>query len=40
MIKDKMYLRVTLDIPISYEEASFIKEEFMRSKYNCLVKLL
>ena len=34
MIKDKMYLRVTLDIPISYEEASFIKEEFMR-QYNC-----
>ena len=29
-----MYLRVTLDIPISYEEASFIKEEFMR-QYNC-----
>jgi hypothetical protein len=29
-----MYLRVTLDIPISYEEASFIKEEFMRN-YSC-----
>ena len=29
-----MYLRVTLDIPISHEEASFIKEEFMRN-YSC-----
>ena len=30
LIKDKMYLRVTLDIPISYEEATFIKETFMQ----------
>jgi len=34
LLKSKMYLRVTLDIPISYEEASFIKEEFMRN-YSC-----
>ena len=33
-IKDKMYLRVTLDLPISYEEASFIKETFI-GQYNC-----
>jgi len=31
LIKPNMYLRVTLDIPISYEEASFIKEEFMKN---------
>ena len=30
IIKSKMYLRVTLDIPISYEEANFIKETFMK----------
>src|SRR6056297_533389 len=30
----KMYLRVTIDIPISYEEASFIKETFI-NQYNC-----
>ena len=29
-----MYLRVTLDLPISYEEASFIKETFI-NEYNC-----
>ena len=29
-----MYLRVTLDLPISYEEANFIKETFMKD-YNC-----
>jgi len=29
-----MYLRVTLDLPISFEEASFIKETFFE-KYNC-----
>jgi len=29
-IKSKMYLRVTLDLPISYEEATFIKETFIR----------
>jgi DNA repair exonuclease SbcCD nuclease subunit len=33
-IKSKMYLRVTLDLPISYEEASFIKETFI-TQYNC-----
>ena len=30
LIKPKMYLRVTLDLPISYEEASFIKETFIK----------
>lgn len=30
IIKDKMYLRVTLDIDITFEEANFIKETFMR----------
>jgi DNA repair exonuclease SbcCD nuclease subunit len=34
LIKDRMYLRVTLDIPISYEEATFIKETFMK-EYQC-----
>jgi DNA repair exonuclease SbcCD nuclease subunit len=34
LIKDSMYLRVTLDIPISYEEATFIKETFMK-EYQC-----
>jgi hypothetical protein len=29
-----MYLRVTLDLPISYEEANFIKETFI-NQYNC-----
>ena len=29
-----MYLRVTLDLPISYEEASFIKETFI-NEYDC-----
>ncbi len=29
LIKDKMYLRVTLDLPISYEEANFIKETYI-----------
>jgi hypothetical protein len=33
-MKAKMYLRITLDIPISYEEANFIKETFM-SQYSC-----
>jgi hypothetical protein len=28
-----MYLRVTLDLPISYEEANFIKETFI-TQYN------
>ena len=34
VIKSKMYLRVTLDLPISYEEAQFIKETFI-SQHNC-----
>jgi DNA repair exonuclease SbcCD nuclease subunit len=29
LLKDKMYLRVNLDIQISYEEATFIKETFV-----------
>ena len=29
IVKPKSYLRVTLDLPISYEEASFIKETFI-----------
>ncbi len=29
-----MHLRVTIDIPISFEEASFIKETFI-NQYNC-----
>ena len=34
LIKPSMYLRVTLDIDISYEEASYIKETFM-DQYKC-----
>ena len=34
LLKSKMYLRVTLDLPISYEEASFIKETFVND-YDC-----
>jgi hypothetical protein len=34
LIKPNMYLRVTLDIDISYEEASYIKETFME-QYEC-----
>ena len=34
LIKPKMYLRVSLDLPISYEEASFIKETFIQ-EYEC-----
>lgn len=34
VMKSKMYLRVTLDLPISYEEASFIKETFI-NQYDC-----
>ena len=34
LIKPNMYLRVTLDIDISYEEATFIKETFMEA-YSC-----
>ena len=29
LLKEKMYVRVTLDIKISYEEANFIRETFM-----------
>jgi DNA repair exonuclease SbcCD nuclease subunit len=34
VIKPKMYLRVTIDVPISYEEAQFIKETYI-SQHNC-----
>jgi len=34
IIKNNMYLRVTIDVPISYEEASFIKETYI-SQYKC-----
>jgi len=34
LIRSKMYLRVTLDLPISYEEAQFIKETFI-SQHEC-----
>ena len=34
IIKTKTYLRVTIDKPISYEEAQFIKETFI-SQYEC-----
>ena len=34
LIKPNMYLRVNLDIDISYEEASFVKETFME-QYGC-----
>lgn len=34
LIKPNMYLRVTLDLPVSYEEASFIKETFI-NEYAC-----
>ena len=34
LIKPNMYLRVNLDLPISYEEASFIKETFI-NQYKC-----
>jgi DNA repair exonuclease SbcCD nuclease subunit len=32
IIKSKMYLRVMLDIDITFEESNFIKEEFMKDK--------
>jgi len=32
IIKNKMYLRVMLDIDITYEESNFVKEEFMKDK--------
>lgn len=31
IIKSKMYLRVNLDLPVTYEEATFVKEEFMNN---------
>ena len=34
LIKPNMYLRVNLDLPISFEEASFVKETFINN-YNC-----
>ena len=34
LLKSKMYLRVELDLPISFEEASFIKETFIND-YDC-----
>jgi len=34
IIKSKMYLRVELDLPISYEEAQFIKETYI-TQFNC-----
>lgn len=34
LLKSKMYLRVNLDLPISYEEANFVKETFM-NEYDC-----
>lgn len=33
LLKDKMHCRVTIDLPISYEEANFIKETFI-PQYN------
>jgi DNA repair exonuclease SbcCD nuclease subunit len=33
LLKDKMHCRVTIDLPISFEEANFIKETFM-PQYN------
>ena len=34
VVKSKMYLRVTIDLPISYEEAQFIKETYI-TQYEC-----
>jgi len=34
VVKSKMYLRVTIDLPISYEEAQFIKETYI-SQHGC-----
>ena len=34
IIKPKMYLRVTIDVPISYEEVQFIKETYI-AQNNC-----
>lgn len=33
IIKSKMYLRVTVDLPISYEEAQFVKETFIKTHH-------
>lgn len=34
LLKSKMYLRVNIDLPISYEEANYIRENFIQN-YNC-----
>ena len=34
IMQSKMYLRVTLDLPVSYEEATFVKETFI-NEYDC-----
>ena len=34
IMQSKMYLRVTLDLPVSYEEATFVKETFIND-YDC-----
>jgi DNA repair exonuclease SbcCD nuclease subunit len=34
IVKSKMYLRVTIDLPVSYEEASFVKDTFI-NQYGC-----
>jgi len=34
VVKDNMYIRCTIDLPISFEEAQFIKETYI-SQYNC-----
>ena len=34
IVKPKMHLRVTLDLPVSYEEASFVKDTFI-NQYGC-----
>lgn len=34
IVKNKMYLRVTLDLPVSYEEAQFVKETYIK-QYAC-----
>jgi hypothetical protein len=33
LLRDKMHCRVTIDLPITFEEANFIKEQFM-PQYN------
>lgn len=34
LLKSKMYLRVNIDLPISYEEANYIRENFIQN-HNC-----